>query len=87
MAGEEKEGVKEGKAAVEAETSHSLNMGLAGTSDVQSGLAFTPALRAHQRAQGRNGANRGQQHEAGDEEESTLHIVHRERSHDVTPFT
>ena len=30
------------------------------TLDVQSGFAFAPALRAHQCAQCRNGANRGQ---------------------------
>ncbi len=54
-------------------------------SDVKSGLSFAPALRAHQRTQRRDGADRRQQKKACNEEKSTLHIVHRERPHDFTP--
>ena len=53
---------------------------------MQSGLSFRPALRTHQRAQGRDGADRCQEKEACEEEKSTFHVVHRERSHDVTPL-
>ncbi|CAE6689722.1 hypothetical protein NSPZN2_10160 [Nitrospira defluvii] len=55
-------------------------------SGVEPGLSFTPALRAHQRPQRGDGTNRRQEHEACDEEKSTFHIMHRERSHDVTPL-
>ena len=53
---------------------------------VEPGLSFTPALRAHQRSQRGDGTNRRQENEACDEEEATFHIVHRERSHDITPL-
>ena len=55
-------------------------------SGVEPGLSFTPALRAHQRPQRGDGTNRCEEHEACDEKKSTFHIVHRERSHDVTPL-
>jgi hypothetical protein len=57
-----------------------------GRSDVQSGLSFAPALRAHQCAQRSNGADRRQQKKARNEKKSTFHIVHRERAHFVTPL-
>ena len=57
-----------------------------GGSGVEPGLSFTPALRAHQRPQRGDGTNRCEEHEACDEKKSTFHIVHRERSHDVTPL-
>ena len=54
-------------------------------SNVKSGLSLAPALRAHQRTQRGDGADRCQEKKACNEEKSTLHIMHRERSHDITP--
>lgn len=57
-----------------------------GRSDVQSGLSFAPALRAHQCTQRSNGADRRQQKKACNKKKSALHIVHRERPHFITPL-
>jgi hypothetical protein len=57
-----------------------------GGSDVKSSFSFAPALRTHQRAQRRNGANRCQQYKTGNEEKPTLHVLHRERPHHFTPI-
>ena len=53
---------------------------------MESGFSFAPALRPHQRAQCRNGANGGQQDKAGQEKKSALHVLDRERPHDSSPL-
>ena len=55
-------------------------------SDVESGLAFAPALRTHQCTQRRNGANHGQQNKTGNKKKSAFHIVYRERYHNSPPM-
>lgn len=75
-----------GRAPLAAEGHGATGRQEEGGSGVEPGLSFTPALWAHQRSQCGDGTNRRQENEACYEEKSTFHIVHRERSHDVTPL-